>query len=164
MITSSNSYILVSTLPAKYRTPDLLSPSKAPTAAAEAAYVALYSFVVSLVLLCGGAIAEGRLDRYLKRANADVNTPLDKTEKLLARMVKEGYLVKIRDNSGGEEVVEFMVGPRGKTEVGVMGMQGLVRTVYGETGGEDLEKRLQKSVGLKPPARSGRDDNSGDAT
>lgn len=67
--------------------------------------------------------------------------------------------MKIRDNTAGEEVVEFMVGPRGKTEVGKMGVRGLVKTVYGETGGEDLENRLQKSLGLNPSARPIRDVN-----
>lgn len=41
-----------------------------------------------------------------------------------------------------------MVGPRGKVEVGEQGVAGLVRTVYGEGATEELEKRIERSLGL----------------
>lgn len=56
---------------------------------------------------------------------------------------------------GGEEVIEYMVGPRGKIEVGESGVSGLVRKVYGRTApaeGEatdEFEARLARSVGSK---------------
>lgn len=52
-------------------------------------------------------------------------------EKVLTRMVKEGYLEKRRDTSSGEDLVEYVIGPRGKVEVGVRGVAGLVKSVYG---------------------------------
>jgi hypothetical protein len=68
---------------------------------------------------------------------------------------------------GGEEVIEYMVGPRGKIEVGEKGVAGLVREVYGRPDPdmlngnngntknaedkeemEEFESRLQRSLGL----------------
>ncbi|TKA68321.1 hypothetical protein B0A49_06821 [Cryomyces minteri] len=153
--TTSKAYILTTTLPAKFRLPLTASPPPATSSStSEAAYTALYTFIIALILLSGGSLPAAKLDRYLKRTNADEHTPVDgfeKTEKLLARMGREGYVVKVRENAGGEDMVEWMVGPRGRVEVGEQGVGGLVRAVYG--GGEegdvaDLEKRLQRSLGV----------------
>ncbi|KAL1955330.1 hypothetical protein VTO42DRAFT_8670 [Malbranchea cinnamomea] len=159
--TTSKSWIVTSTLPAAYRTPTILPPSRAPSTFTESTYIALYTFIIALVMLCGGSIEESRLDRCLRRVNADSYTPLDRTDRLLARMCKDGYLVRHRDTDGGEEVVEYFVGPRGKVEVGVNGVSGLVKEVYGfgmtgeaNNGGngesaEDFEKRLKRSLGIR---------------
>ncbi|WEW55253.1 hypothetical protein PRK78_000682 [Emydomyces testavorans] len=159
--TSSKTWTLVSTLPPAYRIPEILPPSKAPSSALESSYVALYTFIISLISLSGGCIAEQKLDRYLRRVNADSYTPLDRTEKLLARLCKEGYLVRNRDVDGGEEVIEYLVGPRGKIEVGVGGVAGLVGEVYGfgrvnavqggvdEAAMEEFEQKLRRSLGIK---------------
>ncbi|KAL8870367.1 MAG: hypothetical protein Q9174_003576, partial [Haloplaca sp. 1 TL-2023] len=82
-LTSSKSYILTSTLPAPLRTPNVLPPPSVPTSAAESAYVGLYTFVLSLIYLSPGhTIPESRLEKHLKRMNAD-NYVLsgEKTEK-----------------------------------------------------------------------------------
>jgi DNA-binding PadR family transcriptional regulator len=92
--------------------------------------------------------------------NADVGTPIDRTEKLLQRLCKEGYLIRNREMDGGEEVIEYIVGPRGKVEVGSGSVAGLVRAVYGKEGGgdrdegevermerEDFEERLGRTLG-----------------
>lgn len=63
--------------------------------------------------------------------NADQHTPIDRTDKLLQRMTREGYIVRTRESDGGEEHIEYLVGPRGKIEVGTKGVAGLVREVYG---------------------------------
>lgn len=47
-----------------------------------------------------------------------------------------------------------MVGPRGKVEVGEQGVAGLVRTVYGEGATEELEKRIERSLGLGERSRA----------
>jgi melanoma-associated antigen len=77
------------------------------------------------------------------------------TEKLLQKLAKEGYLEKRRDTSSGEEIIEWVVGPRGKIEVGERGVQGFVRAVYGGSGGDDeeLERKLERSLGLQPQQR-----------
>ena len=64
--------------------------------------------------------------------NAEQHTPIDRTDKLLQRMIKDGYLIRTRELDGGEEQIEFLVGPRGKIEVGMKGVAGLVREVYGQ--------------------------------
>lgn len=91
---------------------------------------------------------EPKLERYLKRCNADQSTPIDKTDKVLARMCKELYIVKVVDRSGDEEVTEYIVGPRGKVEVDKEAIGGMVRTVYGGAATEELDKRLARSLGL----------------
>ena len=70
-------------------------------------------------------------------------------------------MVRNREIDGGEEVIEYMVGPRGKIEVGEAGVAGLVREVYGRTDPEEnddgpapgqneeadgFEKRLERSL------------------
>ncbi|KAI9794537.1 MAG: hypothetical protein M1816_004424 [Peltula sp. TS41687] len=156
-LTSSKAYVLTSILPEKYRlSEDIVSPPRVPTSETEATYVGLYTFIISIISLCGGTIAEAKLERYLKRTNADQYTPIDKTDKLLQRLCKEGYLVKVKDTSSGEEVVEYMVGPRGKVEIGQDGVTGLVKTVYGEDAMDDLDARIQRSLGVNDPAKKKR--------
>lgn len=140
--------------------PEILPPPQIPTAEAESQYVAIYTFVVALILLSGGTLPDGKLDRYLKRANVDETTPfvnsaaysgMDKTEKLLKRMEKDGYVVKIRDTSTGEETIDWIIGQRAKVEIGDQGVTGLVRMVYGdldEEEADELERKLERSLGL----------------
>ena len=106
-------------------------------------------------------MAEGRLEAALGRVNAD-NHFLngERTENILKRMEKQGYIVKIRErDGGGEESVDFMVGPRGKAEIGERGVAGMARRVYGKKDAEkdELERKLVRSLGEvvleKKPAR-----------
>ncbi|KAI4278146.1 MAG: hypothetical protein LQ337_001223 [Flavoplaca oasis] len=149
---STKSYILTSTIPPALRTPTILPPASVPTSASESAYTGLYTFILSLIYLSpGGTIPESRLEKHLKRMNAD-NYVLsgEKTEKVLKRMEKEGYIVKVRErDGGGEESVDYVVGPRGKAEVGEVGVAGCVRKVFGKVGmeREELERRLVRSLG-----------------
>lgn len=97
-----------------------------------------------------------------------------KKEEVLKRMEREGYLERRREVIAGEEGVDYIVGGRGKLEVGVEGVKGLVRGVYGlenvngvEEGEEDereadghvekqqeLESRLARSLGLSDRAKA----------
>ena len=130
--TSSKSWILTSTLPRDLKTNPLLSqPTRAPETETESSYTALYTFILSLIYLNNSSLTDGKLERYLKRVNADTYTPVGSKEKVLQRMMKEGYIERRRDTSSGEEIIEWVPGPRGKIEVGVDGVAGLVRTVYG---------------------------------
>ncbi|MCJ1265524.1 hypothetical protein MMC22_005404 [Lobaria immixta] len=149
---SSKSYVLTSTLPAAYRVPAILVPARIPSNTVEASYTGLYTFIISIISLSPrGTIAESRLERHLKRMNAD-NYVLngEKTEKVLKRMEREGYIVKVRErDGGGEESIDYVVGPRGKAEVGERGVAGVVRKVYGKKDVEaaELEKKLVRSLG-----------------
>lgn len=146
-------------LPVRFRHPDILPPPQVPTNELESQYTGLYTFVVSVISLSGGTLPDSRLERYLKRANVEetaaqnsmniMTSGQDKTEKLLKRMEKDGYIVKVRDNSGGEETVDWIVGPRGKTEIGDTGVRGMVKSVYGEVEDvADLDRRLERSLGV----------------
>lgn len=143
---TSKSWILYSILPEKFRIPEIMPPPKVPTQQMEEAYVGLYSFVVSVIMLAGGRLPEAKLERYLKRTNADQSTPVDTKEKVLARMEKEGYIQRVREMNAGEETVEYLVGPRGKMEVGEEGMAGMVKMVYGNSFDEEAKQRLERSL------------------
>jgi len=155
--TTTKTWILTTTLPAKYHNdPAILSPPLVPTSSAESTYVALYTFIHTLLALsAGGSIAETKLTRYLHRMNLSTSTPLGSTEKLLQRLVKDGYIIRHKDNSGGEEVVEYMIGPRAKMEIGDEGVRGLVRGVYGKVDAEaeELEKAIDKSLAIDENAK-----------
>lgn len=140
-----------------------MAPTKAPSLYAESTYTGIYTFIIALITLNGGSLAEQKLDRYLARTNADVSTPLDRTDKLLQRLCRDGYLVKTREMDGGEEIIEYILGPRGKVEVGTGAVAGMVRAVYGKEAlpNEDMsqfqrdemvdfEGRLARSLGIKP--------------
>ena len=158
--TTSKSWILVTTLPEPLKTnPSLSQPTKAPSAETEANYTALYTFVLSLIYLNASCLTDQKLERYLKRVNADTYTPMGSKEKLLQRMMREGYIDKRRDTSSGEEVVEWVPGPRGMTEVGVQGVTGLVRTVYGY-GAVELMRGSGTNERRRRPR--GGDDDDGD--
>ncbi|KAI2906131.1 hypothetical protein CBS63078_2923 [Aspergillus niger] len=149
---TNKSWIVTTTLPTKYRKPEILLPSKAPM---ESTYTGLYSFIIAVIVLNGGTIHEQKLERYLKRTNTDAWTPIDRTDRFLQRLCKEGYLVRNRDVDGGEEVIEYILGPRGKIEVGTKGVARLVREVYGRSDDcerdDEFEIRLARSLGLKQP-------------
>ena len=163
---SSKAYILTSTLPGGFRSPAILPPPRIPSAAAEASYTALYTFVVSVIYLCQDKrCAEGKLERVLKKVNAE-NYMLagEKTEKVLKRMEREGYIIKVREReAGGEESVEWIVGPRGKVEIGEEGVAGVVKKVYGKRGQEveELEARLERSLGKGTFGRGEKDSGGG---
>ena len=150
--TTSKAYILTSTLPPRFRKPNILPPAQIPSPASEAAYVGLTTFILALIYLSpSSSISESRLEKHLKRMNAD-NYVLhgEKTEKVLKRMEREQYIVKVRErDGGGEETVDYVVGPRGKVEVGERGVAGLVKRVYNKKDAEadELERRLVRSLG-----------------
>ncbi|KAK6441931.1 hypothetical protein LTR95_001819 [Oleoguttula sp. CCFEE 5521] len=147
------SYILTSILPAAFTPPSILPPSSHPVPGFEPTYTALYTLVISLILLSRGQLADTRLERYLKRLNLSTTTPLADTTTpvLLKRMEKDGYINRIREQGpGGEEDVSWTAGPRGRVEVGDRGVGGLVRGVFGGVDEEDeeLERRIARSLGI----------------
>lgn len=137
-------------LPEQYRIPEVIGPSQPLEEGVvnkEDSYVGLYTMAIALITISGGMMPEGKLDRALRRMNADQSTPIGNKDKTLASMVKDGYIVKIKDSSSGEETVDYIVGPRGKVEVGREGVAKLVRTVYGDgENAEELEKRIQRTL------------------
>lgn len=151
-------WVLTTILPARFRTadPGILPPVAAPTSAEEGKYTSIYTLLVSLILLSGGQLPDAKMDRYLRRLGLEDATPVDgfeKTEKLMKRMEKDGYVLKVKENAGnGEEDVYWVVGPRAKVEVGEKGVEGLVKSVYGfgveAEGDEELERRIKRSLGI----------------
>jgi melanoma-associated antigen len=164
---TSNTYILVSLLPAELRDPAIIPPSKVQSEDGEAAYMALYTTIISIIALSGGELSEPRLRRHLSRLNAsdtmpsqnpnDPNAPSEKTEDVLQRMIKQGYLVKaigavgLGDND--EDLTTWHIGPRGKAEVTNEAIAEFVRQVYGQSD-PDLESKLQKSLKVQVRAEA----------
>lgn len=163
---SSKAYILTSALPMAFRGPAVLPPSRVPDVQTEAAYDGFVGFIVALIYLSEGQrLSEGKLLRHLRACNADeLVLNGEKTETILKKLERQGYIVKIkeRDGAGGEENIEYVVGPRGKLEIGPKGVAGLVRNVYGkrDTELEELEDRLEASLGTGAFRRRTRPDES----
>lgn len=157
---SSNSYALVSVLPEAYKIPAIVTPSKVHSADGEASYMALYTVIISIITLSGGELSDPRLRRHLTRLNAaenmpstnpnDETSPTEKTEAVLQRMVKQGYLVKVIESksAGDDDSTTWHVGPRGKVEVGKEAIAAFVRTIFGGSS-DELEKKLQSSLRVK---------------
>lgn len=151
--TSSGAWVLVSTLPPKYRAPDIIPPPAVPTQEQEASYIAIYTFIVTAIYLHGGDLEESKLERYLRRTNLERNTPVGPVEDLIKRLTREQYIARYTDKSGQDEVHHFIVGPRGKIEISEEGAAGLVRTVYGGSL-EDLDSRLDVSLRISSKAET----------
>ncbi|KAJ4140337.1 hypothetical protein NW768_001696 [Fusarium equiseti] len=158
----SGSYILTSTLPEAYRSAAILGPSKTPSPDDEATYTAFYTLVITLIYLSGGELSEQKLKRHLQRMNADQNVSMDKTETILKRMERQGYVTKRVERpplgQDGEHTITWHVGPRGKEEVGLSGVMGMTREVYGDSWNEEMEKKLRSSLNIKDPRQNGDDE------
>ncbi|KAH8719155.1 MAGE family-domain-containing protein [Phaeosphaeriaceae sp. PMI808] len=149
---SSSLWVLQTILPEQYRIPDIIGPSRPlpeDKINREDSYVGLYTMVIALITISGGMISEGKLDRAFRRMDVDRSTPLGTKDKTLALMVKDGYIVRVKDSSTGDETIEYIVGPRGKVEVGQEGFANFVRLMYGEDAGqEELEKRIERTMNV----------------
>jgi melanoma-associated antigen len=158
--TSNRSWILVSILPKQYKEdPRILEPSHAPSQEDEAGYTAFYTLIITLIYFNNGEITEQKLERNLRRFNIGTGTPFGKWDKVKQRLLREGYLDKKKDSSGGEDVISYTVGPRGKVEVGIKGAEGLARSVYGQGAAgpgregpkmemDELNARLKRTLGV----------------
>lgn len=140
-------WTLVTTLPIEYRDA-LIIP------APDSAYSGLYTLVISMIVLSGGTLDETQFIRFMRRAHAEEYTPMGTTEKLLQRMNKDGYIVKIKDTASGEERIEYMVGPLGKVEVDKHAVANTIRKIWGGSD-EELEQKIAKTLGLGGEGRSG---------
>lgn len=133
-------WTLVTILPRQYREPVVI-PAPDPV------YEALYTFIISMIVLSGGVVDELKFGRMMRKAGVEEYNPLGPTDKLLQRLIKDGYIVKIKDDRSGEEMFEYMVGPLGKVEVDKHAIANTVRAIWGE-GDEELERKIEKSLNL----------------
>lgn len=159
--TGSGAYVLTSTLPEPFRGASVLRPSRIPGEEDEATYAAFYTLVTALIWLNAGELSEQKLRRYLMRLNADQNVSSEKTETTLKRMEKHGYVVKRVERpplgQDGDQTITWHIGPRAKEEIGLDGVMGVVREVFGDWSPE-LEKKLRSSLGLRAQAAAGNED------
>ncbi|ENI09577.1 hypothetical protein COCC4DRAFT_30265 [Bipolaris maydis ATCC 48331] len=150
---STSVWVLQSILPSQYRIPEIVGPSRPlehgmPNK--EDAYVGLYTLTIALITISGGMMPEGKLDRALRRMNAEQTTPVGSKDKAIAAMVKDGYIVRVKETSGaGDETVDYIVGPRGKVEVGRDGVAQFIRAMHGQAEDEtELERRIQRTLNV----------------
>lgn len=108
--------------------------------------------VVSMIWLNGGELSEQKLKRYLARLNADQNVSSEKTEVIMKKMERQGYVIKKVDRppigQDGDHTITWLVGTRAKEEIGLDGVLGMAREVYGGST-PDLEKKLRASLNIK---------------
>jgi hypothetical protein len=110
--------------------------------------------LISIIWLNGGELSEQKLQRSLMRLNADRMLASERTEVVMKRMERQGYVIKKVDRPPvgyeGDQTITWHVGPRAKEEVGLDGVIGLVREVYGQPEDEeDFDKKLRSSLGIK---------------
>ncbi|XDG07943.1 hypothetical protein ABKA04_007558 [Annulohypoxylon sp. FPYF3050] len=149
--TTSRQYILVSTLPPEYKSQSIIAPSRIPSSSEEAAYVGFYTMVISLIVLNGGELSDTKLRRYLTRMNASQNLPMDKTDNVLQKIVKQGYVDKVVEKSDGDDdAVTWCIGPRGRVEVPPESIAAVVTEVWGDLP-DDFNEKLQRSLGILEP-------------
>lgn len=127
-----------------------MPPSIIGTIEDEATYIGICSVIVTIIALSAdGTMSEAKLKQHLTKMNLEQNAAgLGKTEDLLKKMSTQGYIYKVVEKTTDDEVVDWKVGPRGKVEIAGKGIRGLVLEVYGENAPEDLDARLQKSLGM----------------
>jgi hypothetical protein len=124
----------------------------------EAAYIGLYTTLVTTIALSGGRMTDARFRRILQRFLIDKNMPTlnhsnnmegtEDTDVVLSRLIKQGYLIKAIDEN--DETVNWYVGPRGKMEVGDEAILNLIKTVY-RGSYEDMDENLRAYVNALEP-------------
>ncbi|KAF3768816.1 MAGE-domain-containing protein [Cryphonectria parasitica EP155] len=163
-IVPSNSYVLVSILPKAYKNPKILAPSRLISADEEAAYVGFYTLIVSLVRISGGEVSDSVLKRHLRRLNAETNAFADyKTEDILAKLQRQGYLVKTGDRQAqqhgqADSNTTWFIGPRGKVELDDEAVAGLIREVWGpvtDADANELEEKLANTLEIQAGQSNG---------
>jgi melanoma-associated antigen len=122
-----------------------------PSSGEEAEFVGFYSFVIALICLSSGELSDVKLRDYLTRVNADENLPFDKTKNVLAKLVRLGYLDKVVEKSDGgdEDTITWCVGTRAKAEVPPESIAVIVKHIWRDDPPNDLNKRINKSLGLQ---------------
>ncbi|KAI0870221.1 MAGE protein [Hypoxylon argillaceum] len=146
---SSRQYILISSLPREYRTQPIIGPSRIPSTAEEAAYIGFYTVVISLITMSSGELSDMKLRRYLTRLNASQNLPMDKTDNILQKLIRQGYLDKVVERvEGDEDAITWCVGPRGKVEVSPQSIAQVVGEIWGDPP-DDFDTKLEKSLGVR---------------
>jgi hypothetical protein len=147
----------------KYRSSEIIPPSKIENPVDEAAYVGIYTFTVTVIALSPqGVLSDHKLRRYLQRVLAEDVTPVGKTENMILKMIKQGYITKTVERTENDESTEYRVGPRGKVEIGNDGIQGLVRHIYGVIAPDNLDSRLRRSLGIEVAEDMELDDDDGE--
>ncbi|UKZ74313.1 hypothetical protein TrVFT333_001976 [Trichoderma virens FT-333] len=117
-----------------------------------------------------GELSEQKLQRYLMRLNADRMLASERTEVAMKRIERQGYVIKKVDRPPvgyeGDQTITWHVGPRAKEEIGLDGVIGLVREVYGHPEDEAFDKKLRSSLGIKnrPLTEGGEDYNDAGMT
>ncbi|RWA08543.1 hypothetical protein EKO27_g6549 [Xylaria grammica] len=128
---SSRQYILISCLPKEYRAQPVIGPSRIPSTADEAAYVAFYTITLP------------------DASQRQPELPMDKTDNVLQKLIRQGYLDKIVERvEGDEDSITWCVGPRGRVEVSPQSIAQVVSEVWRDPP-DDFDKKLEKSLGIR---------------
>lgn len=90
----------------------------------------------------------------MTRLNASQNLPMDKTDNVLQKLIRQGYLDKVVERvEGDEDMVTWCIGPRGKVEVSPQGIANVVTEVWGDPP-DDFDVKLHKSLGVRATAQA----------
>lgn len=91
-----------------------------------------------------------KLKRHLARVNAGQNLPMGKTDEVLTKLVRQGYLDRVVEKAdhAEEDTVTWCVGTRGKVEFPPESIKGFLTIVWGDDKPDDFEKKVNRSLGL----------------
>lgn len=128
-----------------------MPPSIIGNAEDEATYIGICTIIVAIIALSpNGTLGDAQLKAQLGRMNLEQNAAsLGKTEELFKKMMAQGYIQKVVERNADEESIDWKVGPRGKVEIANQGIRGLVLEVYGDKADADLDRKLQRSLGME---------------
>ncbi|KAF3206331.1 hypothetical protein TWF106_000716 [Orbilia oligospora] len=160
---SSKSWQLVSILPDQYRLPILMSPQLPD----DQTILGIGSAIVTLVYLSGRSVGEKVLLRHLRKFGVEDRIPVEgnrengKMENIMGKLIREGYLVKLKDEvvPGQEQTYTYVVGPRGKLEVGREGATRFVKKIYEGVDGEvdeAFERKINRALGKEEGQNGGK--------
>lgn len=126
--------------------------------------------ILTLVYLSGRSLNEATLKRHLRKLGIDErvlvegNKESGKMENILGKMVKEGYLVKLKDEvvPGQDQSHTYVVGPRGKLEIGRGGVEEFVKQIYQGVDGEiddGFDRKINRAIGKEDLANEAGESN-----
>lgn len=120
----------------------------------EAQYMAVCTVIVSILALSQGGLTDSKLQHYLRRLNLETHSPVGNIKDTLNRMKRDGYINRVSEQTVEDESITWHVGPRGKVEIGKMSVRGFIHEVYGRRAPKDLDKRVQRSLGMELSKKS----------
>ncbi|KAF3937084.1 hypothetical protein ABW19_dt0207197 [Dactylella cylindrospora] len=162
------SWHVINILPEKYRIPIV----HAPVLPDDRTVLGIGMIIVAIVYLSSRSLSENTLRRHLRKFGIEDRIPVEgnretgSMENIMGKLIREGYLVKLKDEVvlGQEQTFTYVIGPRGKLEMGREGVHNIVAKIYEGVDGEvdeGLERRINRAIGMDKDEKKGGEGGEG---